>query len=58
MTFGVGIVGSGFLGIASLGPLFLVELLGVVWLGWLGVTLVREAETETEPDRSTATTPE
>lgn len=50
-AFGVGIVwivGFGFLGIESLGPLFLVELVGFIWLGWLGLNLARSGSSGRE----------
>lgn len=37
----VWIVGFGFLGIDALEPVFIVELLGFIWLGWLGYNLAR-----------------
>lgn len=46
------IVGFGFLRIAALGPLFLLELLGFIWLGWLGLALAR-SDTTTAPTQST-----
>lgn len=56
LTFALGlvwIVGSGVLGIDILGPLFLVELLGFIWLGWLGVRLLRLGELEDGGSRPT-----
>lgn len=61
VTFGIGIiwiVGFGFLGLALLGPLFLVELLGFIWLAWLGLTLARTADPDAETDISGTTTPD
>lgn len=40
----VWIVGFGFLDIAALEPVFVVELLGFIWLGWLGYDLTKSAE--------------
>lgn len=57
LTFGAGlvwIVGFGFLGVEPLAPLFLVQLLGFFWLGWLGVTLARSDGSEPGPDASGA----
>lgn len=44
LTFFIGliwIVGFGFLNVEALEPLFIVELLGFIWLGWLGFNLAR-----------------
>lgn len=45
LTFGVGgigwSVGFGVLGIDALQPLLLLVILGFVWVGWLGVNVVR-----------------
>lgn len=61
VTFGVGIVwiiGFGFLGVEALGPLFIVEVIGFVWLGWLGVTLARSDDHGRQPDAAVSTTSE
>lgn len=61
LVFAIGlvwIIGFGFLGIASLGPLFLVELLGFIWLGWLGLDLARSDETPEHARAAVSQTPE
>lgn len=52
------IVGFGVLDVEALGPLFLVELLGFIWLGWLGLDLARSEVAAREESVEVSQTPE